>query len=129
MTDPIADYLTRIRNAVRAKHKSVAIPASLVKKNITHILYEQGYIAGYSVIDNAVQGSIKIYLKYNAGAPAISGLERVSSPGLRKYTGVGEIPRTMNGLGLTIMSTPKGVMTDVQARTEHVGGEVLCRVW
>ena len=129
MTDPIADYLTRIRNAVGAKHKSVSIPSSLVKKNITHILYEQGYIAGYSIIEDVVQGSIKIYLKYNVGASAISGLERVSTPGLRKYAGVGSIPRTMNGLGLTIMSTPKGVMTDVQARSEHVGGEVLCRIW
>ncbi len=129
MTDPIADSLTRIRNAVRARHKSVTIPASLVKKSITHILYEQGYIAGYSVIEHAVQGAIKIYLKYSDGRSAISGLERISTPGLRKYSGVDELPRTLNGLGLTIVSTPKGVMTDAQARGQHVGGEVLCRIW
>jgi small subunit ribosomal protein S8 len=117
MTDPIADYLTRIRNAFRARHKSVTIPASLVKKSITHILYEQGYIAGYSVIEHAVQGAIKIYLKYSDGRSAISGL------------GVDALPRTLNGLGLTIISTPKGVMTDAQARGEHVGGEVLCKIW
>ncbi len=129
MTDPIADYLTRIRNAMRAGHKHVDIPASNVKKSITHILYEEKYISGYSVLDDTPQGTIRIYFRYFKGAPAITGLQRVSTPGLRRYTGVAGIPRTLNGIGLTIMSTPKGVMTDASARTQNVGGEVLCRIW
>jgi small subunit ribosomal protein S8 len=129
MTDPIADFLTRIRNAGRAKHKQVDIPASNLKKSLAHILYEQRYINGYTVLDTAVQGTIRIYLKYRNGAPVITGLERISRPGLRRYAGAGEIPRTLNGLGLTIVSTPRGVMTDAQARRDHVGGEVLCRIW
>ncbi|MDH7516601.1 MAG: 30S ribosomal protein S8 [Bacteroidota bacterium] len=129
MTDPIADYLTRIRNAIRAKHKSVDIPLSKMKRAITHILYEQGYIAGYSIVENTVQGTLRIYLKYDRDRPVITGLERISRPGLRKYAGVKEVPRTLNGLGLTIVSTPKGIMTDARARAENVGGEVLCRIW
>ena len=129
MTDPIADFLTRIRNAVRALHPQVDIPASSLKKNLAHILYEQKYINGYSVISDKPQGTIRVYLRYKEGQSVISGLERISKPGLRQYAGTHDIPRTLNGLGLTIVSTPKGVMTDAQARKLHVGGEVLCRVW
>ncbi len=129
MTDPISDYLTRIRNAVGAKHTSVDIPISGVKKAITHILYEQGYIAGYSVIEHAVQGTLRLYLKYEQERPAITGLQRISRPGLRKYSNARELPRTLNGLGITIVSTPQGLMTDAQARSTNIGGEVLCRVW
>jgi small subunit ribosomal protein S8 len=129
MTDPIADFLTRIRNAVRAQHKQVDIPASNLKKSLAHILYEQKYINGYSVLADNPQGTIRVYLKYKDGLSVISGLERISRPGLRQYAGTQDIPRTLNGLGLTIVSTPKGVMTDAQARKMHVGGEVLCRIW
>jgi small subunit ribosomal protein S8 len=129
MTDPIADLLTRIRNAAQAKHKQVDIPASNLKKSITHILYEQGYLSGYTMLEDGPQGTIKIYLKYNVGRPAITGIERISTPGLRKYAAADELPRTLNGLGITIVSTPRGVMSDAQARREHIGGELLCRVW
>lgn len=129
MTDTIADFLTRVRNALKAGHKQVNIPASNMKKSISQILYEEKYINGYQVLDNGPQGTIRIFLKYNDGAPTISGLERISTPGLRIFKGAGEIPRTLNGLGLTIVTTPKGVMTDARARAENVGGEVLCRVW
>jgi small subunit ribosomal protein S8 len=129
MTDPIADLLTRIRNAAQAKHKQVDIPASNLKKNITHILYEQGYLSGYTMLEDGPQGTIKIYLKYNVGRPAITGIERISTPGLRKYAAADDLPRTLNGLGITIVSTPRGVMSDAQARREHIGGELLCRVW
>ena len=129
MTDPIADFLTRIRNAVRAQHKQVDIPASNLKKSLAHILYEQKFIHGYSVLQDNPQGTIRVYLKYKDGQSVISGLERISRPGLRQYAATTDIPRTLNGLGLTIVSTPKGVMTDAQARKLHVGGEVLCRVW
>ncbi|MBL0177355.1 MAG: 30S ribosomal protein S8 [Ignavibacteria bacterium] len=129
MTDPIADFLTRIRNAAQAKHKQVDIPASNLKKSLTHILYEQGYLSGYTMLEEGPQGTIKIYLKYNVGVPAISGLERISTPGLRKYASADELPRTLNGLGITIVSTPRGLMSDAQARREHVGGELLCRIW
>jgi small subunit ribosomal protein S8 len=129
MTDPIADFLTRIRNAVRAQHKQVDIPASNLKKSLAHILYEQKYINGYSVLSDNPQGTIRVYLKYTDGQSVISGLERISKPGLRQYAATQDIPRTLNGLGLTIVSTPKGVMTDAQARKMHVGGEVLCRIW
>ena len=129
MTDPIADFLTRLRNALGAKHKQVEIEASNLKKNLAHILYEQGFINGYSILDNTPQGTIRIYLKYKNGVPVIEGLQRISKPGLRKYAGTKEIPRTLNGLGITIVSTPKGVMTDAQARSQNVGGEILCRIW
>jgi len=130
MTDPIADFLTRIRNAMRAGHKQVQIPASNMKKGLAHILYEQKYINGYSILDNPPQGAIRIYLKYDSeGKSVISGMQRYSTPGLRKYSGSKGIPRTLNGLGITIMSTPKGLMTDANARKENIGGEILCRIW
>jgi small subunit ribosomal protein S8 len=129
MTDPIADFLTRVRNALRAKHKQVEIPASNMKRSLAHILYEQSYISGYSFIENKEQGIIRIYLKYRDGKPVITDLQRVSTPGLRQYCGADEIPRTLNGLGVTIVSTPKGVMTDAQAKRDHVGGEIICRIW
>jgi len=129
MTDPIADYLTRVRNAVRAHHKQVEIPSSTIKVGLTEILYTQGYISGFSLLKEGAQGAIRIYLKYNDGVSVIEGLERVSSPGLRRYFGAQKIPRTLNGLGITIVSTPKGLLTDAQARQENVGGEVLCRIW
>jgi small subunit ribosomal protein S8 len=131
MTDPIADYLTRVRNAVNAKHKVVEIPASNLKKEITKILFEKGYILNYKFIDDNKQGIIKIALKYNprTNEPAIKNLERVSKPGLRKYSNANELPRVINGLGVAILSTSKGVMTDKEARKENVGGEVLCYVY
>ena len=130
-TDPIADYLTRVRNAVAAKHKVVEIPASNLKKEITKILFEKGYILNYKFIDDNKQGIIKIALKYNprTNEPAIKNLERISKPGLRKYSGADSLPRVINGLGIAILSTSKGVMTDKEARKENVGGEVLCYVY
>lgn len=131
MTDSVADYLTRIRNAVSAKHKVVDIPASNLKKEMTKILFEKGYILNYKFEDDAVQGNIKIALKYHPQTkiPAISKLIRVSKPGLRKYANSTTLPRVINGLGIAIISTSKGVMTDKEARTEKVGGEVLCYVY
>ncbi len=129
MTDPIADFLTRIRNAIRARHKQVEIPASKLKISLAQILYDQKYISGYSVLQDGPQGTIRIYLKYIDGTSSISGLERYSTPGLRRYAGANELPRTLNGLGITIISTPRGVMTDHDAKTHNVGGEVLCKVW
>ncbi|WP_242202462.1 30S ribosomal protein S8 [Aestuariivivens insulae] len=130
-TDPISDYLTRIRNAVRANHRVVEIPASNLKKDITKILFEQGYILSYKFDDSTVQGTIKIALKYNKETkePVIKKLQRVSRPGLRKYAGAGELPRILNGLGVAIVSTSHGVMTGKQAKRENVGGEVLCYVY
>lgn len=132
LTDPISDYLTRIRNAMSAGHKVVEIPASNLKKEITKILFDQGYILNYKFEDgNKHQGSIKIALKYDRATkePVIKKLKRVSRPGLRQYKGAGELPRVLNGLGVAIVSTSKGVMTDKQARQENVGGEVLCLVY
>jgi small subunit ribosomal protein S8 len=129
MTDPIADFLTRVRNAIRAKHKQVDIPASNMKTALAQILYEQKFISGYSVLEDCPQGTIRIYLKYVDGNPSISGLQRVSTPGLRRYSSANDIPRTISGLGVTIVSTPKGVMTDFDARKNNVGGEILCRIW
>ncbi len=131
MTDPIADYLTRIRNAIMAGHKVVEIPASNLKKAITKILYEKGYILNYKFIEADTQGSIKIALKYDTESKvaAIKALKRVSTPGLRKYAGFREIPRVLNGLGIAVLSTSKGVMTDKEARTLKVGGEVLCYIY
>jgi small subunit ribosomal protein S8 len=129
MTDPIADYLTRLRNSIRAHHKQVEIPSSNVKIGLTEILYQQGYLSGYSILKDSPQGTIRIYLKYKDGQSVIEGLERISKPGLRKYAGAQDVPRTLNGLGITIVSTPKGLLTDAQARLENVGGEVLCRIW
>ncbi len=131
-TDPIADYLTRIRNAIKAKHRIVEIPASNIKKAITKVLFEKGYIQNYKFEETPNhQGLIKIALKYHPATKesAITKLERVSSPGLRKYVGVENMPRVLNGLGIAILSTSKGVMTDKEARTLNVGGEVLCYVY
>lgn len=132
MTDPIADYLTRLRNAVKANHRVVDIPASNIKKEITKILFDKGFILSYKFEDTAnKQGNIKIALKYHpvSKAPAIKKLERISSPGLRKYVGKDAMPRVINGLGIAILSTSKGVMTDKEARNQNVGGEVLCYVY
>ncbi|MBZ4676172.1 MAG: rpsH [Anaerophaga sp.] len=131
MTDPIADYLTRIRNAVMARHRVVEVPASNLKKEMTKILYDKGYILNYKVMEDGKQGIIKIALKYDpvSKEPAIKKLMRVSTPGLRKYTGYRSVPRVLNGLGIAIISTSKGVMTDKEARNEKVGGEVLCYVY
>ncbi len=132
MTDPIADYLTRLRNAIKASHRVVEIPASSVKKEITKVLFDKGYIRNYKFEDdNGPQGNIKIALKYNPASktPAIVALERISKPGLRKYVGANELPRVLNGLGVAVVSTSKGIMTDKEARALHVGGEVLCHVY
>lgn len=131
ITDPIADYLTRVRNAIMAGHRVVEIPASKIKKEITKILFDQGYILSYKFEDNIVQGTIKIALKYDKATKAsvIKKLQRVSTPGVRKYVGADEMPRVLNGLGIAIVSTSKGVMTGKNARLEHVGGEVLCFVY
>lgn len=130
-SDPIADYLTRLRNAIMANHKVVEIPGSNIKRDITKILFEKGYILNYKFVEDNKQGIIKIALKYNAQtkAPAIQKLERVSSPGLRKYAHMSNLPRVINGLGIAIISTSKGLMTDKEARKENVGGEVICYVY
>jgi len=130
-TDPIADYLTRVRNAVRANHRVVDIPASKLKKEITKILFDQGYILSYKFEESTAQDNIKIALKYDRETKesVIKDIQRLSKPGLRKYAGAGELPRILNGLGVAIVSTSKGVMTDKQARSENVGGEVLCYVY
>ena len=130
ITDPIADMLTRIRNANSAKHDSVDVPASNMKKAIAEILLEEGYIKSYQIVDDGTQGIIRIALKYNAGKEkVIQGLRRVSKPGLRVYAGADELPKVLKGLGIAIISTSKGVMTDKKAREAHVGGEVLAFVW
>jgi small subunit ribosomal protein S8 len=131
MTDPIADYLTRLRNAIKASHRIVEIPASNIKKEITKVLHDKGYIQNYKFEENGPQGTIKIALKFNPTTKqnAIVSLKRVSTPGLRKYVKHTELPRVINGLGIAIVSTSKGVMTDKEARNEGVGGEVLCYVY
>ena len=129
ITDPIADMLTRIRNANTAKHPTVDVPASNMKKAIAQILLDEGYIKNFQLIDDGTQGVIRITLKYNGSEKVISGLRRVSKPGLRVYAGADELPRVLRGLGIAIISTSKGVMTAKQARAEHVGGEVLAFVW
>ena len=131
MTDPLADYLTRLRNAIQANHRVVEIPASNLKKEITKILFDQGYILNYKFDDETVQGTIKIALKYNPQTKvnAIMCLTRVSKPGMRKYTGYREMPRVINGLGIAIISTSKGVMTNKEAAEQKIGGEVLCYVY
>jgi len=130
-TDPISDYLTRIRNAQSVGHKVVEIPASNLKKEITKVLHEQGYIRKYKFIDEGPQGSIKIALKYDKASkrPAMTKLERISKPGLRKYSKVKAMPRVLNGLGIAIVSTPNGVMTAKNAKAQQVGGEVLCYIY
>ncbi len=132
MTDPIADLLTRIRNAIMAGHKVVEAPASNLKKEIARILFEKGYILSYKVVEGEnVQGVLKIALKYNSKSkmPAIKEIQRVSRPGLRQYTGFDEMPRVLNGLGIAIISTSRGLMTDKEAKREKIGGEVLCYVY
>lgn len=131
MTDPIADYLTRLRNAIQARHRVVEVPASNLKKDITKILFDQGYILNYKFEDVGPQGTIKIALKYNpqTKVSAIKALKRISRPGLRKYTGYREMPRVINGLGIAIISTSKGVMTNKAAAELKIGGEVLCYVY
>ena len=130
ITDPVADMLTRIRNANTAKHEKVDVPASNLKKSIAQILLDEGYIKSYEVVDDGTQGVIRITLKYLAGKEkVISGLRRVSKPGLRVYAGADELPKVLKGLGIAIISTSKGVMTDKAARANHVGGEVLAFVW
>lgn len=130
-TDPIADYLTRVRNAIKANHRVVEIPASNIKKEITKVLFDKGYIANYKFEDTNAQGIIKIALKYHpiTRIPAIRTITRISKPGLRKYANVDTLPRVLNGLGVAILSTSKGVMTDKEARNLNIGGEVLCFVY
>ena len=129
ITDPVADYLTRIRNAQSAGHKHTDVPASKLKRAMTQILLEKGYVRNYLNIDDGKQGLIRVYLKYDRnGVPAIQELKRVSRPGLRKYVGADGLPRVLNGLGVAILSTSRGVMTDKEARRVHVGGEVLAYV-
>ena len=129
ITDPIADMLTRIRNANTAKHPTVDVPASNMKKAIAQILLDEGYIKNFQLIDDGTQGVIRITLKYNGSEKVISGLRRVSKPGLRVYAGADELPRVLRGLGIAIISTSKGVMTEKAARAQHIGGEVLAFVW
>ena len=131
MTDPIADYLTRLRNAIQAKHRVVEIPASNLKRDITKILFDKGYILNYKFVEDGPQGSIMIALKYDPvnKVNAIKKLIRISSPGLRRYTGYKNMPRVLNGLGIAILSTSKGVMTDKEATVQKIGGEVLCYVY
>ena len=129
ITDPIADMLTRIRNANSARHDTVDVPASNMKKSIAQILLDEGYIKSYQIVDDGTQGVIHITLKYNGKDKVITGLRRVSKPGLRVYVGADELPRVLRGLGIAIVSTSEGVMTDKAARAAHVGGEVLAFVW
>lgn len=131
VTDPISDYLTRVRNAINANHRVVDIPASNLKKEITKVIHEKGYIRGYKFLEEGPQGTIKIALKYDPSTKrsAIEKLERISKPGLRKYAKSDALPRVLNGLGIAILSTSKGVMTDKEAKNQKVGGEVLCYVY
>lgn len=130
MTDPIADMLTRVRNAVNAKHKVVEVPASNIKKDIAQILLDEGFIEGFNVTDDNKQGIITIDLKYGPhDEKVISGIKRISKPGLRVYANASETPRVLGGLGIAIISTSKGLMTDKAARKENIGGEVICYVW
>jgi small subunit ribosomal protein S8 len=129
MTDPVADYLTRLRNAVQAKHKRVDIPASSLKRELTKLLVAQKFIAGFTEVKETPQGVLRLQLKYNDGAPVISGLQRVSRPGLRAYVDANAIPRVLGGLGIAVISTSRGLMTDKEARQARIGGEVLCEIW
>jgi small subunit ribosomal protein S8 len=131
MTDPIADYLTRIRNAINARHRVVEVPASNLKREMTKILFDKGYILNYKFEEDDKQGNIKIALKYHPDTkhPAIKSMQRASTPGLRKYAGIKDIPRVLNGLGIAILSTSQGLMTDKEARSNNIGGEVLCYVY
>ncbi len=129
VTDPIADYLTRIRNSVRAKKKFVEVPSSKMKLKITEILKENYFIRDFNIIEDNKQNVIRIHLKYVDGEPSITGLKRISTPGLRSYVNQDNIPRVLNGLGLAILSTSKGLLTDKQAKNESIGGEVICHIW
>ncbi|MGL5692499.1 MAG: 30S ribosomal protein S8 [Peptostreptococcaceae bacterium] len=130
MTDPIADMLTRIRNANVVKHETVDVPASNMKKELARILLEEGFVRGYDVIEDGKQGIIRVQLKYGqSGERVISGLKRISKPGMRVYAANHEVPKVLNGLGISVISTSKGILTDKQARKENVGGEVICYVW
>ena len=129
MTDPVADYLTRLRNAIQAKHKRVDVPASGLKREITKLLMEQKFITSYTEMKDSPQGTLRIQLKYQDSRSVISGLKRISTPGLRKYVGSSKLPRVLGGLGIAIVSTSRGLMTDKQAREAKVGGEVLCEIW
>jgi len=129
VTDPIADFLTRIRNAARAKKVRVEIPASKIIINLAEILKNNGYIFGYEVLDDSKQKRLNIVLKYRNGAPTITGLRRISKPGLRVYKSAGELPRVLNGLGTAVISTPRGLLTDKEARKQLLGGEVVCYIW
>ena len=129
MTDPVADYLTRLRNAVQARHKRLDIPASNLKRELTKLLVAHKFISSYTESKETAQGVLRIQLKYNDGEPVITGLKRVSKPGLRKYAAADELPRVLGGLGIAVISTPKGLMTDTEARQAKVGGEVLCEIW
>lgn len=131
MTDPIADMLTRIRNALTAKHETVEVPASKIKVAIAEILVKEGYVKGFEVVDGAVQNNIVITLKYAPvkGQKVVTGLKRVSTPGLRVYAGVDNLPTVLNGMGIAILSTSKGILTDKEAKAQHIGGEVLAYVW
>ncbi len=129
MTDPVADYLTRLRNAIQARHKRVDVPASNLKRELTKLLLQHKYIAGFTELKDTPQGTIRIQLKYNDGQPVIDGLKRISTPGLRRYVDAESIPRVLGGLGIAVISTSRGLMTDRQAREAKVGGEVLCEIW
>ncbi|MCX6144434.1 MAG: 30S ribosomal protein S8 [Ignavibacteriales bacterium] len=129
ITDPISDFLTRIRNAAKSKHKRVDIPASNLKKAVAQILLDEKFIAGYTMLEDGKQGMLRIQLKYNGGKAVITGLRRVSRPGLRLYRSSDELPRVLGGMGIAILTTSKGLMTDHRARKEHVGGEVLAYIW
>ncbi len=129
MTDPIADFLTRIRNAASARHKVVDIPASNMKAGLAEILKTQGFIADYQRVEEGPQGLLRLTLRYVNGQPSLFGLRRVSRPGLRRYAGATELPRVKNGLGIAIISTSQGLMTDKEARRRNIGGEVLCFIW
>lgn len=129
MTDPVSDYLTRVRNAILAKHKKVDIPTSGLKLALTKVLLDQQFIAGFKQVSDTHQGTIRIQLRYTDGKPAILGLRRVSKPGLRRYVGMDDIPRVLGGLGVAILSTPRGLMTDKEARHARIGGELLCEIW
>ena len=129
MTDPISDYLTRLRNAIQARHKRVQVPASGFKREITKMLVAQNYIQGFEEIKDNKQGILKITLRYTDGDSAIAGLKRISTPGRRVYVNADELPRVLNGMGIAVISTSKGLMTDKQARATHLGGEVVCQIW
>jgi small subunit ribosomal protein S8 len=129
MTDPVADYLTRLRNAIQAGHKRVDVPASNLKRELTKLLLAQKFIGGYTEVKETVHPVLRIQLKYQDGSPVIAGLRRISTPGLRKYVDADSIPRVMGGLGVAVLSTSRGLMTDKEARQANIGGEVLCEIW